>query len=795
MEDSLELRVKEINKRSAGRSICRMDPKCIRDLGLNPGDIIEIRGKKKSTGAIVFPSSSDKGKGVIRIDGLIRSNAGTSLGDTVTVRKADLSPADRIVLAPLRDNIKISESDDSIRTNLINRPFKVGDIVSIMGTNITVKNAMPNPLEDLRKMFPFGELMKGRGSPSLGEVRFMVTNTDPAEGIVQVASDTEIEIRHEPVQIGIHGIVTYDDVGGLSNVITRVREMVELPLKHPELFQRLNIDPPKGVLLYGAPGTGKTLLARAVANESDANFVVINGPEIMSKFYGASEERLRKIFQEAEENAPSIIFIDEIDSIAPKREDVGGEVERRVVAQLLSLLDGLKGRGQVIVIAATNRHNSIDPALRRPGRLDREIELGVPDQQGREEIFMIHTRGMPLDEDVKIEEYTEITHGFVGADIMAVCREAAMFSLRRILPKISLGKPIPNEILNQIIIKDTDFQDAIKIIEPSALREVWVEIPNVSWDDVGGLENLKKELVEAVEWPLNFPELYQSTGIRPLNGILMYGPPGCGKTLLAKAVANESNCNFISVKGPEVFSKWVGESERAIREIFRKARTAAPSIIYFDELDAIAPGRKQAETVGTSVYESIVNQLLAELDGVEERKGVVVIGSTNRPDILDPALLRPGRFDRLIRCPAPERDSREKILRVHTEDMPISEGVKNKFSVIADRTEGFSGADLENLCREAGMEALREHLVTHLNQGAWRSIYSEGKQRLKKGKPILPEDFPHQVKSVEYRHFEEAFKTVHASITPKMIGDYDEIEKSLKTRNFAIGAQGKGLYL
>ncbi|MHA1733711.1 MAG: CDC48 family AAA ATPase, partial [Promethearchaeota archaeon] len=705
MVDEVRVRVEEIDKRSAGRSISRLDPKVIRDLNLSPGDIVEIIGKK-STGAIIFPSGADKGKGIIRIDGLARQNAGTSIGDHVTVRKAVVSPAEKLTLAPLQNNIKVSGRSDSVRSNLLNRPFKVEDITSIMGSNITVRSSTPEPFEELKNIFPFGEMMGRKRPTSLGEVRFVVVSTKPG-GIVQVTNDTEIDIKSEAVQVGVHGIVTYDDVGGLDNVITRVREMIELPLKHPELFQRLNIDPSKGVLLYGAPGTGKTLLARAVANESDANFIVINGPEIMSKFYGASEERLRKIFRDAEDNAPSIIFIDEIDSIAPKRDDVGGEVERRVVAQLLSLLDGLKGRGQVIVIAATNRHNSIDPALRRPGRLDREIELGVPDQKGRLEIFQIHTRGMPLAGDVNLKDYAKISHGFVGADIMAVCREAAMFSLRRILPKISLDQPIPDEILEELIITDRDFQEALKIIEPSALREVYVEIPNVKWEDVGGLDNLKAELVEAVEWPLKYPELYKKAGIRPLNGILMFGPPGCGKTMLAKAVASESQSNFISVKGPEIFSKWVGESERAIREIFRKARSAAPSIVYFDELDAVAAGRGAYE-VSSGVYESIVNQLLAELDGIEERKGVVVIGSTNRPDILDPALLRPGRFDRIIYTPAPDREARLKILEVHTRDMPKTKELEEKLKEFASQTDGYSGADLENLCREAGMEAIRE---------------------------------------------------------------------------------------
>ncbi|GAB4317474.1 MAG: CDC48 family AAA ATPase [Promethearchaeota archaeon] len=744
----LLLRVEKIQKMSAGRTICRVDPDSIRALGLSPGDIVEIEGKRV-TGAIVFPSSQDRGSKIIRIDGLVRQNAGASIGELVKVRKANPKEATRLVLAPIQDNVKVSGKSDVVRTNLINRPFKVGDVTSLVGTGITIRSTTPDPFEEMKNLVPVNIFR--RRAASLGEVRFEVVKTEP-DGIVRVTSNTEIEIKSEKVTESVHGMVTYDDVGGLGTVITRIREMVELPLKHPELFRRLNIEPPKGVLIYGPPGTGKTLLAKAVANESDAHFVTINGPEIMSKFYGASEERLRKIFRQAERDAPSIIFIDELDSIAPKREDVGGEVERRVVAQLLSLMDGLKGRGQVIVIAATNRHNSVDPALRRPGRFDREIELPVPDQVGREEIFMIHTRGMPLDEDVDIKHYAEITHGFVGADIMAICREAAMFSLRRILPEINLNldEPIPEEVLGRLVIKNEDFQEALKIIEPSALREVFVEIPNVQWDDVGGLDAIKAELVEAVEWPLKYPHLFKKAGIRPLNGILMFGPPGCGKTLLAKAVASESQCNFISVKGPEIFSKWVGESERAIREIFRKARGAAPSIIYFDELDAIATGRGSTLS-GTPVYESIVNQLLAELDGVEERKGVVVIASTNRPDIIDPALLRPGRFDRIILIPAPDEKTRLQILEVHTRGMAMNCELREALPELAKQTKGFSGADLENLCREAGMEALREQVPNF--------------------------------ERVELVHFQRALERIHASISPAMVEFYERIASDLQKRN------------
>ncbi|MFX0006448.1 MAG: CDC48 family AAA ATPase, partial [Candidatus Hermodarchaeota archaeon] len=544
------------------------------------------------------------------------------------------------------------------------------------------------------------------------------------------------------------GVVTYDDVGGLTDEIQRIREMVELPLKHPELFHRLNIDPPKGVLFHGPSGTGKTLMAKAVSQESNANFITINGPEIMSKFYGASEGRLREIFREAEESAPSIIFIDEIDSIAPKRVDTSGEVERRVVSQLLSLMDGLRGRGEIICVGATNRVNAIDEALRRPGRFDREIEFGVPNVKGRKEIFQIHTRGMPLEEDIKLDDYAEITHGFVGADIMAVCREAAMHALRRILPKINLDEPIPSEIIQEIKIQNDDFIQALNMIEPSAMREVMVEIPDISWDDVGGLNEIKNELKEAVEWPLKYPKLFEKAGIRPLNGILLFGPPGCGKTLLAKAIATETKTNFITVKGPELFSKWVGESERSVRNIFRKARQAAPSIIYFDEIDAISSIRGISES--TALRDSIVNQILVEMDGIENRKSIVVIASTNRPDMVDSALLRPGRLDRLLYVEAPDIKERESILKVHTKNMPLADDVSLKH--IAQATEGYSGADLENVCREAGMQAIRENL--------------------------------NDLENIEQKHFDFALSKINSTLPKEVIEKYVNMAKEItKSRN------------
>ncbi|MCF2140765.1 MAG: CDC48 family AAA ATPase [Candidatus Lokiarchaeota archaeon] len=748
------LRVEEIAKSSAGRFMCRMDTSVIRELGLTPGEIIEIIGKK-TTAAILFPSSESQ-KEIIRIDGLTRRNAGVGIGEYVKVRKCYYKIANKVVLSLIQSDLKLSSTTHQIKLNLLNKPLKIGDIINISGSNLAKKESGEGPYKELREMMPFLKTP----TVSIGEVKFAVVETNP-KGIVQVQNSTKIEIKEGFVATNSMGeITTYDDIGGLGDEIQRVREMVELPLKHPELFHRVNIDPPKGVLLHGPPGTGKTLMARAVSQEANATFITINGPEIMSKFYGASEERLRKIFKEAEDKAPTIIFIDEIDSIAPKRENVSGEVERRVVAQLLSLMDGLKGRGRIIVIGATNRVNSIDEALRRPGRFDREIELKVPDQEGRKEIFLIHTRGMPLHEDVDLNEYARQTHGFVGADIMAVAREAAISSLRKILPNIDLDKPIPPEILESLRITDDDFQSALTMVEPSAMREVMIEVPDIKWEEVGGLDSVKQELKESIEWPLKYPHLYKKAGIRAVNGVLLFGPPGCGKTMLAKAVATESELNFLTVKGPEIFSKWVGESEKAIREIFRKARLSAPSIIYFDEIDAIAANRGGGMgSSGSNVGMQVVNQILVEMDGIEDRKGVIVVASTNRPDILDPALLRPGRFDRLIYVPAPDLKSRIKILDVHTKNMPLSEEAKANLHSIAERTELYSGADLENVIREAGMQAIREKL----------------------------EDF----ETIEYSHLEFALSKIAASLTPDLIQKYNEISETLSRQRIRAAAPFK----
>jgi transitional endoplasmic reticulum ATPase len=734
------LRIERLEKERSGRSLCYIDAEIVRKMGLVTGDIIEIFGKKNTAG-IVVSSNEDKGKNVIKIDGLQRLNCGATIGEYVKIRKAEVIEAKEVVLSPTRPDVDLKRQADAIKTKLIDKPVVIGDIISVIGSYR--RSSSEDPMQEFAKMFPF---MKGqmRSKGTIGQLRLIVDSTDPANKVVGITRQTKIKINKRVALLNVSGeIVTYDDVGGLSEEIQKIREMVELPIKHPELFHRLNIDPPKGVLLYGPSGTGKTLMAKAVSQESSAHFITINGPEIMSKFYGASEERLRNIFRDAEEKAPSIIFIDEIDSIAPKRSEAMGEVERRVVSQLLSLMDGLAGRGEVICIGATNRINSIDEALRRPGRFDREIEFHVPDKEGRKEIFQIHTRGMPMEVDIRVEYYSEITYGFVGADIMAVCREAAMYALRRILPEINLDEPIPPEIIQNLSIRDEDFIRASNSTEPSAMREIMIEMPNIKWEDVGGLEEIKEELKEAVEWPLNYYELFKKVGIRAVNGILLFGPPGCGKTLLAKAVATESKCNFISIKGPEIFSKWVGESEKAIREIFRKARLSSPSIIYFDEIDAITSGRGHIE--GTHVYESIVNQILVEMDGLEKREGIVVIASTNRPDLVDPALLRPGRFDRLLYCPSPDIQSRLKILEVHTKNMPLAPDVS--LDKIAGQTEGYSGADLENLVREAGMQAMREKM----------------------------EEF----ELVEWRHFEFAMGKVKSSLPQDIVSRYEELAKRI----------------
>ncbi len=814
-EREVVLKVAEGLSQDVGAGRARLDTETRMQLGVSPGDVVEIEGGRK-TGAVVWRARPvDEGKGIIRIDNLTRKNARVGIGDKVIVRKAYPKVAERVVIAPAISQQRIQFGhgiENLVKRGLLKRPVTAGDTIVIPGIAL------------FGNSLPFG-----------------VVKTDP-KGIVLIGEETEIIVKEEPIKEELLRLpqVSYEDIGGLHEEIMKIREMIELPLKHPELFERLGIDPPKGVLLYGPPGTGKTLIARAVANESGASFFTINGPEIMSKFYGQSEENLRKTFEEAERNAPSIIFIDEIDAIAPKREEVHGEVERRVVSQLLTLMDGLKGRGKVIVIGATNRPDSIDPALRRPGRFDREIEIGVPDRNGRKEILQIHTRGMPLynwDAEVAIEELlkrirkfegkeiervkeeiekdrsilekivnemgnieqseingfenyketllknlekkdkklreigeilveigiiseeyreavkkasiqkmidylADVTHGFVGADLAALAREAAMNALRRYLPEIDLDRPIPTEVLRKMVVTMKDFKEALKSIEPSALREVLVEIPKVRWNDIGGLHDVKQRLKEAVEWPLKNPKVFKRMGIRPPKGILLYGPPGTGKTLLAKAVATESEANFLSIKGPEIFSKWVGESEKAIRELFKKAKQVAPSIIFLDEIDAIAPKRGSYE--GSRVTETVVNQLLTSIDGLEKMNDVVIIGATNRPDIVDPSLLRPGRFDELILVGPPDKEARKEIFKIHTRNMPLADDVD--LDELADLTDGYVGADIEGICREAGMIALREDI---------------------------------NAKVVKREHFMKAMKEIHPSIDEEMMDYYKEIEKKL----------------
>jgi len=714
----IDLKVTEALQNDVGRGIVRLDTKARKELGVTSGDIVEIQGKK-TTGAIVWQSyPQDENLGIIRMDGLLRQNSGVGVGDIVKVAKAKtVKEAKKVLFAPIQATRFTQEFADYVKRRLINMPITKGDNV----------------------------VVGGFGSPLILQA---IKVTPP--GITQITEQTAVSLQEEPTKEseGVSSI-TYEDIGGLGDQVKKVREIIELPLRHPELFTKLGIDAPKGVLLYGPPGTGKTLLAKAVANESDANFTSIQGPEIVSKFVGEAEERLRDIFTKAEENAPSIIFIDELDAIAPKREEVVGEVEKRIVAQLLTLMDGLKGRGKVVVIGATNRPNALDPALRRPGRFDREIELGVPDKKGRKEILQIHTRGMPLEKDVNLDELANITHGYVGADLAALGREAAMKTLRRILPKINLeDETIPVEILETLRVTRKDFMDGYKEVQPTAMREVMIEVPNIKWDDVGGLESVKRELREAIEWPLKFPEMFKRMGIKPPRGIFLYGPPGTGKTLLAKAVATESEANFISVKGPEIFSKWVGESEKAIRETFRKARQAAPCIVFFDEIDAVAPRRGM--DVGSHVTETVVNQLLTEMDGLEELKEVVVIAATNRPDMVDSALLRPGRFDKLVMIPAPDLETRKKIFEVHTKRVPITKDIDP--DKLAKATEGYSGADIEAVVREAALNALRENK---------------------------------QAKIVEQKHFDKALKEVKPSLEPNLLKGYNNFKTEVIGAEFA----------
>ena len=751
--NSKDVRVKvgELTERGeAGRGIVRIDSATMQKIGAKEGDIVQLEGSRKTGAIAVRAYPADVGLNLLRMDGITRRNCGVGVGEYVKVIKADAKEARFVSIAPAEKGLIIHISPNLIKQNIFMRPVAKGDVI-IPSPAMKRRSKGQNMFEfflgmDFGDFFPDEVFM-----PIAGETRYIVVSTEP-DGIIKIGEMTEMEVLPqlpEDMKLEEKAVpsVTYEDIGGMRDVIQKVREMIELPLRHPELFERLGVEPPKGVMLYGPPGTGKTLLARAVANESGANFISISGPEVMSKWYGESEKRVREIFEDAEKNSPSIIFIDEIDAIAPKREEVTGEVERRVVSQLLTCMDGLKQRGKVVVIAATNRPNAVDPALRRAGRFDREIEIPVPDRNGRLEVLKIHTRNMPLNKDVDLNWLADITYGYVGADIWALAKEAAMSALRRVLPEIKWReeKELPQEVMEKLIVNKNDFENALRMVEPSAMREVLVEIPKVKWDDIGGLEEVKASLKEMVEWPLKYPESFERLGIRPPHGILLYGPPGTGKTLLARAVANESGANFISIKGPELRSKWVGESERMVRDLFKRAKQVAPCIIFFDEVDALAP--KRGAGYGEHETETIVSQLLTEISGLEELRGIVVIAASNRPDIIDPALLRPGRIDRQILVPAPDKRTRLEILKIHTRNMPLKDV---DLKQIAERSEGFSGADIDALCREAAMDALRENI---------------------------------KAKEVRKKHFEVAFKKVGPSMSQEIKDHYNkfvERQKSLR---------------
>jgi transitional endoplasmic reticulum ATPase len=832
----VNLKVMEALQEEAYKGIVRIDTETMKEIGVRVGDVVEIEGGRETVGIVDRAYPTDIGQTVIRMDGIVRRNAKTGIGEVVKVRKAAVKEAKMITIAPAQKGVTIRVDPEMFKRGLLGRAVVKGDIIALGGTRRRRSTMTDNPLfEDVFQMFE-DDFMGGFG---LSGLRFIVADAFP-KGALLITESTDLKFSSKNVDVSEEKIpsITYEDIGGLGEEIKKVREMVELPLKHPELFERLGIEPPKGILLHGPPGCGKTLLAKAVASESDANFLIINGPEVVSKFVGDAEKKIREKFEEAEKRAPSILFIDEIDAIASKREESYGEVEKRMVAQLLASMDGMNERGKVIVIAATNRPNAVDPALRRPGRFDREIEIGVPTKEGRSNILKIHTRNMPIEYTVRktsVESFVEKlsdeikssekvtkkangdselhdlkdklkvlkefaktlkidtdankkmfdalaleqkdkikpllkdellnnlasrTHGFVGADMAALCKEAAISVIRRVLPDIDLkeSQPISKEVLEKLVITEEDFENAMKIVVPSGMREVLVEIPNVTWEDIGGLEDMKRDLKEAVEWPLKYPERFKQMGIRAPRGVLLYGPPGTGKTLLAKAVAHESEANFILVKGPELLNLWVGESERGVREIFKKARQVAPTVIFFDEIDSIA-GRRGRE-IGNNVTERMVNTLLTEIDGLEELKDVVVIAATNRPDILDPALLRPGRFDRILLTPLPDEKSRLKILEIHTRNMSRAKDVDLKS--LAQKTENFVGSDIEGLCREAGMIALRENI---------------------------------DATEVKMKHFEKAIEKIKPSIREEDVNKYKEIEESYIRTARGAEIRGKASYV
>jgi transitional endoplasmic reticulum ATPase len=746
MTSEIKLKVMEAVQDDVNKGIVKVDSSFMKQIEVNSGDVVEIVGERRTAAVVDRAYPGDIGLNIIRMDGNIRRNAKTSIGEMVTVKKAEVKPAGKVVIAPAHQGVMIKASPQLFKQGLLGKALVKGDIVSLGKPRRRLGGG-----DDIGDVFSMMESkFAGFG---FGDLKFMVVEVQPKKQIVVVNEDTEVEFNPQAVEMPEEESaslgINYEDIGGLGEEIKKVREIIELPLKHPEIFEKLGIEPPKGVLLHGPPGTGKTLLAKAVASETNSHFILINGPEVMSKFYGESEANLRKKFEEAEQNAPAIVFFDEIDAIAIRREETKGDVEKRVVAQLLGLMDGLKSRGKVIVIAATNIPNLLDPALRRPGRFDREIEIGVPDRNGRLDILKIHTRNMPLAKDVNLEEVARVTHGFVGADLSSLTKEAAMIVLRRILPDLKVegaddAEAVPPEVLEKLMVTQKDFIEALKVVRPSAMREVMVETPDTGWKDIGGLEEVKEKLKEAVEWPLKKPEVFKRMGVKPPKGILLYGPPGTGKTMLAKAVAKESEANFILVNGPSLLSKWVGESEKAVREIFRKARQTAPTILFFDEIDALVP-RRQGENENR-VGERIVNQMLTEMDGLEALNDVVIIGATNRPDIVDPALLRQGRFDRVILTPVPDDEGRKKVFEIYTAKMPIAKDVDLGKLVL--KTKGYVGADIQGVCREAAMIALREDI---------------------------------KVKQVKMEHFLKALEIIKPSVDEEVEEAYGKLESYFST--------------